>query len=395
MKLGIISDAHHYYNAAQELCTLTPLARQFEQWARMFDSVLICAPLLPGDPPPAYRTVYRASNVELLPISHAGGDTLQAKFHLAGQVIAWWSALQMLLAQVDAVHVRCPNNISILGLLALQRAKLLRQAIYTGNWQGYPTEPLTYRMQRLFLKYLFRGPVAVYGEWPDQPSHVVPSFSPSYSRADWEMESVQVARRIERLRGQPHLPEPIHLISVGVLHRNKNQQVILHAMHHLLDQGIDCRLDLLGEGDQRPVLEELTKTLGLREWVMFHGNVSQSAVREFYRQAMFVIQPSYSEGFSKVPVEAFFHGAIPILSNVSTNPQIVGHGSRGRCFSPEDAKSISNHVRDLSSRPADMIRLIHNGREYAQSLTLEAWQQHLREMLNRHWKTQLPIYSEF
>lgn len=391
MKLGIISDAHHYYNDSGKLCTLTPLARQFEQWAQMFDSVIICAPLLPGNPPATYQIPYSASNIQLLPIANAGGDTLQAKLFLTRKTVGWWKTLQKLFKQVDAVHIRCPNNISILGLLALQRTKLLRQAVYTGNWFGYPNEPTTYRIQRLFLKYMFRGPVAVYGAWPNQPDHIVPSFSPSYSQTDWDMESVQVAKRLTLLRGLKCLPAPIRLISVGALDRNKNQQLLLHAMRSLLEQGKDCRLDLLGDGDQRETLEKQAQVFELKQRVFFHGSVSQSAVREFYRQATFVIQSSYSEGFSKVPIEAFFHGVIPILSNISTNPQIVGDGSRGRCFSLGDAQSIADHIGNLASQPAEIAHLIDNGREYVRKVTLEAWQQHLREMLNCYWKTQIEI----
>ena len=52
MKLGIISDAHHYFDAQGQLCTLAPLAKQFEQWASLFEHVVVCAPLRSGLPPP-------------------------------------------------------------------------------------------------------------------------------------------------------------------------------------------------------------------------------------------------------------------------------------------------------------------------------------------------------
>jgi glycosyltransferase involved in cell wall biosynthesis len=103
-----------------------------------------------------------------------------------------------------------------------------------------------------------------------------------------------------------------------------------------------------------------------------------------------VIQPSYTEGYSKVPVEALFHGAIPILSDVSTNSEIVGYGSRGRYFSIDHVQSIADHISDLSYHPSDMIQMIENGRVYARTVTLEAWQQHLHWMLTEHWKINLP-----
>lgn len=393
MRLGIISDAHHYLGADGRLYTLSPLARQFDQWAQMFDLVTICAPLLPGIPR-ATHSPYAASNIRLLPITNAGGNTLQAKLDLFRKTAGWWQTLQKLIEQVDAVHIRCPNNISILGLLAVQRTDLLRQAVYTGSWMGHPDEAPTYRWQRIFLKYFFRGPVAAYGAWPNQPDHIVPSFSPSYSQADWDMESAQIVERLAWLCSLDRLPAPVRLISVGALNQNKNQQLILQALRCLLEQGIDCTLDLLGDGGQRAALEQQAQELGLHQRVIFHGNVAQRTVRQFYRQAAFVIQSPYSEGFGKVPIEAFFHGAIPILSDVDLSAQVVGGSDRGRCFSQGDAQAIADHVGKLIRQPAEMVRLIDNGREYARGLTLEAWQQHLREMLNHHWQTRLEIHAD-
>lgn len=386
MKLGIISDCHHYYNETGELCSLTPVVLQFEIWAQMFDQVIICAPLLSSMPPAAYKTPYQSANIHLLPIENAGGDTLQAKLLLAQKTFGWWRTLKELIKQVDAVHIRCPNNISILGLLAIHRTHLLRQAVYTGSWLGHKNEPLTYKAQRIFLKYFFRGPVAVYGTWPDQPSHIVPSFSPSYTQADWDMESVQITQRLEALRKIDTLPAPIRLLSVGALNRNKNQQLVINAVSHLVKQGIHCRLDLLGDGDQRAALEKQVQQLELTERVFFHGSIAQSAVRQFYRQASFVIQAPYTEGFGKVPVEAFFHGAIPLLSDVDMSSQIVGMGTRGRCFPQDDALAISQTVKNLTHDPVSMTQMIKNGRAYAATLTLEAWQIHIREILNQYWK---------
>lgn len=388
MKLGIISDAHHYYDQEARLYTLTLLARQFERWADIFDEIIICAPLIDGSPLPVH-SFYRCQNIRLLPISAAGGDTVLAKLDLLKKSVTWVSALVKLIQQVDAVHIRCPNNISILGLFLLQFSPVLRQAVYTGSWIGHPIEPLTYRFQRWFLRSHFRGPVAVYGNWDGQPEHVVASFSPSYSKSDWDGESEQVCKRLERLERLSSIPHPVRLMSVGLLNKNKNQVLILHALRYIIEQGTDCVLDLLGDGNQRHVLEKQANHLGLKDKVFFHGNVSHSTVREFYRRADFVIQSPYSEGFGKVPMEAFFHGVVPILSDVDMSSQIVGMGIRGRCFPQDDAHAIALHVLELVQKPAIMIQMIKNGRDYALGITLESWQNHLCEMLNRYWGTKL------
>jgi glycosyltransferase involved in cell wall biosynthesis len=384
MRLGIISDAHHYFDAKGKLYTLTPLARQFEQWAALFDEVIICAPLLLG-PPSNTASPYQATNIDLLPIVNAGGNTLRAKMNLVFALKDWWVAVNELLKRVDAVHIRCPNNISILGLLALARSSRLRQAVYTGNWRGYKSEPLTYRLQRWVLKGYFHGPVAVYGKWPNQPPHIVPSFSPSFSLKDWEQESVTVARKIDYLQRTSPLSRVLKLVAVGALDRNKNQQLAIHAVKMLHDKLIMAELYLLGDGQSRTHLEQLSQSMGLDNLVHFCGRVSHDGVREFYREADFVVQPSLTEGFSKVPVEGLVHGAIPILSDVSVNPQIVGGSARGRYFPTNDAAALAKHIEELAERPSEMVRLIKNGRDYSRILTLEAWQEHIEQMLRTHW----------
>ena len=390
MKLGIISDAHHYWDARGRLCVLSPVARQFEQWAQLFDEVIVCAPLVRGMPLPR-ASPYEASNIRLLPIRPAGGNTLAAKVGIAVELVSWWRAIRTLLAQVDAVHIRCPNNVSILGLLALEGSSVLRQALYTGTWLGYPTEPRTYRWQREYLRDRFKGPVAVYGTWPEQPPHVVPSFSPSYRDADWVAETASVEAKLARLRPLSRLPGPLSLISVGGLDQNKNQQIAIRAVQALSALNVDARLDILGEGPQRGALERLIAELGLGTRVVLHGSTSQLEVRQWYRTADFVIQPTRSEGFGKVPIEAFFHGAIPIMSDVNLHPEFAGSGAdaRARCFATEDPAACAAQVAELAGRPAEMMRMIANGRRYARGFTLEAWQVHLRDMLQTHWGVQL------
>lgn len=390
MKLGIISDAHHYYNTEGKLCTLSLLARQFEQWAAIFDQVIICAPLLPGLPP-SMISPYSVSNIKLLPVQNAGGNSLIAKFDLIKTGFGWLRTIKSLLQTVDAVHIRCPNNISVPGLLALRKSSLLKHAVYTGSWTGHPNEPMTYRAQRMYLKYCFDGPVAVYGDWPNQPSHIVSSFSPSYSKFNWEQESTRVAEKVRKISSEISGEQSINILTIGSLNKNKNQSLVLKSIKGIIETGLTCHLTVIGDGPERGYLENLSHTSGLINHVTFIGNVSQEVVREYYRKADFVIQAPHSEGFGKVPIEAMFHGVIPILSDVDMSQQIVGNGLRGECFTQGDMDTIVKTITRLANTPGKRIEMISNGREYARTLTLEEWQKHLIDTINHYWKLNLSV----
>lgn len=388
MRLGIFSDAQHFLDAEGRLCTLTPLARQLEQWASMFDEVVVCAPLHPGPPGPL-QTPYRAANLRIEPVAPAGGSTLAAKAALAARLPGWWRALQRTLRRVDAVHVRCPNNVSIPGLLALERTRHLRQALFTGNWEGYPGEARTYRWQRRYLARRFRGPVAVYGDWPGQPPHVVPTFSPVFTHAEWAAEESHAGARAAALRGAGALPDPVRLVSVGALDRNKNQRLAVHAVRRLAGRGVGATLDLLGDGPERGALEALAASLGVEDRVRFHGRVPHEAVRGFLREAHFAVQPSRTEGFSKAVVEAMMHGAVPLLGDLPVHRGLVDGGARGRTFDAGDADALAGHVAELAADPARVAAMVEACRAYTRGVTLEAWREHIRGMLREHWKVAL------
>lgn len=384
MTLGIISDAHHYMDQDGRLLALSPVVKQFEQWASLFEKVVVCAPLRDGAAPSTHEP-YSCSNLRLLPIQAAGGDTLSAKLHLAGRLMSWWRAIQTLLQSVDAVHIRCPNNVSILGLVALKSWSCRRQAVYTGEWRGHSREPLTYRWQRWVLANFFDGPVAVYGRWPSQPPHVLASFSPSLSKADWDCEGPHVEERLARARplGQSR---PARLLSVGTLDRNKNQNAAIRAVRRLRDQDLAVELRLVGDGPEAGMLRRLIDELDLQRSISLCGRLTPAAVREQYRWADFVVQPSRSEGFSKVLVEAMCHGAIPLASDLPLNVQLLDERVCGCTFPSESVEGLAQAIATLSADPAEMSRLIRNGRACVESLTLEAWREHLRDLLRRHWK---------
>ncbi|HJP58400.1 MAG TPA: glycosyltransferase [Gemmatimonadaceae bacterium] len=384
MSVGIISDAHHYIDPAGRLYGLFPLARQFEQWAALFREVVICAPLLPGAPKITH-VPYAAQNIRLLPIKPAGGDTIRAKVNLLKRIPEWWRAIAELFREVDAVHLRCPNNIGILGLIALRNTRFPSYAIYTGNWEGYPGEPITYRGQRVALRRWFRGPVGAYLSTPVEHSRIKPTFSPSYSETEWREQTEPVASKIVKLRERSPARR-LQLLSVGHLSANKNQRYVLRLLQSLLKAGVPAQVTIAGHGPLRAELEGFASSLNISEHVTFSGLLGPAELHNAYLAADFVIQPSFTEGFSKVPVEAMLHGTIPLLSDIPVNARIVADSRCGATFTLDTEQSAFDRLLPIWRDPTEMIACIERGREYARSKTLEAWGAELAELLKTEWR---------
>jgi glycosyltransferase involved in cell wall biosynthesis len=104
----------------------------------------------------------------------------------------------------------------------------------------------------------------------------------------------------------PQLPHRV--VFLGRLDPVKRLPDLLAAMPRL--RGF-ARLDIYGEGSQRPLLERRIETLGLRESVTLHGAVNHPA--EALRGAELLVLPSEAEGFGMVLIEAMVAG-VPIVA---------------------------------------------------------------------------------
>jgi glycosyltransferase involved in cell wall biosynthesis len=90
------------------------------------------------------------------------------------------------------------------------------------------------------------------------------------------------------------------LLYLGRLKRYKRIEVVLDV----LERNPDAVLDLAGEGDHRPALEEEIARRGLTERVRMHGFVSEEAKVELYQRAWINITTSSAEGWGLSVTEA-------------------------------------------------------------------------------------------
>ena len=72
------------------------------------------------------------------------------------------------------------------------------------------------------------------------------------------------------------------LVFVGRLTTEKHIDVVLRAMAKL-DPALDVTFDIVGSGDQRRNLEQLTHELGIDDRVTFHGHTSDDELRALSR----------------------------------------------------------------------------------------------------------------
>lgn len=373
--LTIVTAAPHFEWQGR-LWSHAPYVREIDLWAHLFDHVRIVGPTEPG-PPTGDCIPFESPGLELTGVPPTGGDELVDKVR---QVLLLplliWRVVRAVRAS-DAAHVRCPGNIGLLGVLVVPLVSRRMVAKYAGQWNGFPGEKWTVRLQRAVLSSpWWRGPVTVYGDWPDQPRHVVPFFTSVLSG-----DQVAQARRHRRA---PRRAGELRLLYVGRLSGPKNVGAIVRATAALCRRGLSVRCSIVGDGAERDALEQLARDEGVDHLVTFTGAVGMDAVLAQYEQADTLVLVSQSEGWPKAVAEAMAFGLVCVGSARGMLPQMLGEG-RGVVVPPEDLDALVDALHAIARDPAHADAMAARAAAWGQRHSLEKLEAALADLLTQWW----------
>ncbi len=371
----IVSHVTHYsWDGA--LHAYSPYAREIDIWADLFPSVIIAAPLR-CEPPPDNATRFTRANIEVMRQPELGGDTWPAKLQqLAMLPVSLWQ-LGRAMTRADAIHVRCPGNLGLLGVCLAPLFSRYLVAKYAGQWPDYPGSTLANRLQKRLLRSRYwRGPVTVYGTWNPQPRHIVPFFT-SVMTGDQIARARRTARR--------DFDDPVlRVLYVGALAPWKNVDVLIRSVGALRDHGVRATCDLVGEGPARKGLERLAASLGLAQVVRFAGAVQPDRVLDYYERAHALVLASNSEGWPKALVEGMSFGLVCIGSDRGLMPQMLDDG-RGFVVPPRDEPALTAALLSVASAPDRLADMRARAACWGQSYSLEDLRDALADLLTTWW----------
>lgn len=377
VNLVIVSSALHY-KEGDSLFAYGPYVREIDLWAELFASVIIAAPCRVG-PPPGDCLPFSSKRICIHPISETGGDTIGAKLKQIAMLPKLVVELCSVMHRADAIHVRCPGNLGLLGVVLAPLFSNRRIAKYAGEWGGYPREPWTIVLQRLLLRSRWWGaPVTVYGSHPNQPAHVVPFFTSV-------LDDSQVAkgRRAAKCRA-PLVGTHLHVLFVGRLASSRNVDVLIQAVADLIDEGVALECTIVGDGPLGPDLRRLAAAGSAADHVHFVGAIPHDCVLRYYENADVLVLASETEGWGKSLVEAMAFGLVCIGSNRGPVPEMLG-GGRGLIVPPGDVSALAEHLRNIAYNPPEFMRMRAAAAHWGQRFTLSGLRDALRDLLESQW----------
>ncbi len=180
------------------------------------------------------------------------------------------------------------------------------------------------------------------------------------------------AKTREEIRGKIGAPPAAPVIAyVGSLSAEKRLDRLLRLAENLAPTFPDLRVWLIGDGPQRPRLEEQARNLGIAQTAQFLG--VQANVADFLQAADLLVLTSDTEGIPGVLLEAGYMGLPVVATDVGGVSECVIDGETGLLVAREDEAGLAAAVEGLLHNSALREQMSHNaGRHIRQHFMLDA-----------------------
>lgn len=377
-RLLVVSHVVHY-QYGKALHAYGPYTREIDIWADLFPEVVVAAPCRNEKPPGDCLPFVRA-NISIRPQPETGGSSVGAKIYQLLMLPYLIGGLSAAMAGADAIHVRCPGNLGLLGAALAPLFSRFRVAKYAGQWNGYEGEPVSVRLQRALLGSRWWGsPVTVYGQWPGQAGHVVPFFTSMMTASQQRVAEQVAAARLE----QPHGGR-LRVLFAGSLVRRKRVDALLDAVKLVVDCGIPIDVRIVGDGVDGTALRQHAVQLGLADVVTFVGALPFDESMRWYEWADCLVLPStHSEGWPKVIAEAMSHGLICVAVAHGQIPTMLAN--RGLLLPTGHPGEIAEALERIQRDPAALAPMRGRASKWATQHSLEGLRDALARLLADRW----------
>ncbi|KJD34913.1 glycosyl transferase group 1 [Tamlana sedimentorum] len=135
-------------------------------------------------------------------------------------------------------------------------------------------------------------------------------------------------------------------VFLGRLVSDKGANLAIEALNNLNEENKKYKLTIIGDGEDKVILEELVDKLKLNDFVTFTGILRGEALVECLNKHKFILVPSiWAEPFGNVALEGMACGCIPIVSNGGGLPDAVGKA--GLVFKRGDLNDLISIIESV------------------------------------------------
>ena len=189
---------------------------------------------------------------------------------------------------------------------------------------------------------------------PDLVAVLATSELQAYARFVPDQDVIALPNGID-CRPFAHIPtvvtrpaDPLRLIYIGRIAREKGLYEALQALHLALELGVDARLTVAGAGPEEPRLRRYAAALGIAQRTLFVGPVFGADKVNLLAGADVMLLPSYAEGLPYALLEAMAAGLPVLATPVGAIPDVVTPGTHGYLVPARNGKALAEALALLS-----------------------------------------------
>lgn len=178
---------------------------------------------------------------------------------------------------------------------------------------------------------------------------------------------------------------PLELLTVSRLDAQETMKGVDHTIRAFAEVGHkhpDARHRIVGHGSDKPRLQELARSLGVGDRVIFEEGLSDDELAQRYRNCSLFVMPSGQEGFGIVFLEAMRFGKPCIGGDAGGTPDVIVDGETGYLVPFADVPALVSALDRLLGDPELRRRLGRSGgRRLEQRFVFDRYQERVGEIL--------------
>lgn len=164
-----------------------------------------------------------------------------------------------------------------------------------------------------------------------------------------DFERFQIKTDKESFKERYHCQGSKVILSVSRLNYQKGLQYLIRAMPAVLKKVPNAKLMIVGEGEEFSYLNDLSKSLGISQSVIFTGVLSHEEIPVAYSSSDVFVLPSLFENTPLTLIEAQASGKPVISTRVGGVPEVLVDGETGFLVEPRNVKQLEVRIVDLLS----------------------------------------------
>lgn len=135
-------------------------------------------------------------------------------------------------------------------------------------------------------------------------------------------------------------------ISITPLTLNKGIDILVKAFASAFGESDDVVMEIGGDGEDRVIIEDLLKDLGMKDRVKLLGLLSRAQVRDAYHRSDAFVLPSCYETFGVTYIEAMSTG-LPVIATKCGGPEDFVNDSNGYLVDVGSVSQVAHAMKDI------------------------------------------------